>query len=88
MVGKIVKIKDEFDTKYIKLKEESEDLYVGYGFVITNAELCFMGNYISESMTVDKESQSQFEIIDEVTFNRTFDQMINNMRYKHMQEML
>ena len=28
------------------------------------------------------------EIIDEVTFNRTFDQMINNMRYKHMQEML
>ena len=88
MIGKIVRIKDEFDTKYIKIKEESEDLYVGYGFVITNAELCFMGNYISESMTVDKESQAQFEIIDEVTFNRTFDQMINNMRYKHMQEML
>ena len=88
MVGKIVRIKDEFDTKYIKIKEESEDLYVGYGFAITNAELCFMGNYISESVTVDKLLQPQFEIIDEVTFNRTFDQMINNMRYKHMQEML
>lgn len=88
MVGKIIRIKDEFDTKYVKIKEESEDLYVGYGFVITNAELCFMCNYISESITVDKGLQPQFEIIDEVTFNRTFDQMINNMRYKHMQEML
>lgn len=88
MVGKIVRIKDEFDTKYIKIKEESEDLYVGYGFVITNTELCFMSNYISESVTVDKGLQPQFEIIDEVTFNRSFDQMINSMRYKHMQEML
>ena len=88
MIGKIVRIKEDFGTKYIKIKKESEDLYVGYGFVTTNAELCFMSNYISESMTVDKVLQSQFEIIDEVTFNRTFDQMINNMRYKHMQEML
>lgn len=88
MVGKIVRIKEDFGIKYIKIKKESEDLYVGYGFVTTNAELCFMSNYISESMTVDKVLQPQFEIIDEITFNRTFDQMINNMRYKHMQEML
>ena len=88
MIGKIVRIKGDVNTKYVKIKEESEDLYVGYGFITTNTELCFMSNCISESITVDKGLQPQFEIIDEVTFNRTFDQMINNMRYKHMQEML
>ena len=40
---------------------------------------------ITVGLTIDKEN---VEIIDEVTFSRTFDQMINNMRYKHLQEML
>ena len=46
-----------------------------------------MCNLISEVLTIE-DYLDKMEVIDEVTFNRTFDQMINNMRYKHMQEML
>lgn len=87
MVGKIVKIKEDVNTKYVKIKEIVEEGYVGYGFSITNDDIGFMCNLVSEVLTIDNYLDNA-EIIDEVTFNRTFDQMINNMRYKHMQEML
>ena len=87
MVGKIVRIKGDVNTKYVKIKEIVEDGYVGYGFSITNDDIGFMCNLISEVLTIE-DDLDKMEVIDEVTFNRTFDQMINNMRYKHMQEML
>lgn len=85
MIGKIVRVKDDVYTHYVKIKEIVDEGYVGYGFSITNNGIGFMCNLISEVLTVDKEN---VEIIDEVTFSRTFNQMINNMRYKHLQEML
>lgn len=87
MIGKIVRIKDDVYTKYIKIKEIVDEGYVGYGFSIANGDVGFMCNLISEVLTIDNYLENA-EIIDEVTFNRTFDQMINNMRYKHLQEML
>lgn len=87
MVGKIVRIKGDVNTKYVKIKEIVEEGYVGYGFSITNDAIGFMCNLISEVLSV-KDDLDKMEVIDEVMFNRTFDQMINNMRYKHMQEML
>lgn len=87
MVGKIVRVKDDVYTHYVKIKEIIEEGYVGYGFSITNSDIGFMCNLISEVLTIDNYLEDA-EIIDEVTFNRTFDQMINNMRYKHLQEML
>ena len=87
MVGKIVKIKGDVNTKYVKIKEIVEEGYVGYGFSITNDAIGFMCNLISEVLTIE-DDLDKMKVIDEVTFNRTFDQMINNMRYKHMQEML
>ena len=87
MVGKIVKIKGDVNTKYVKIKEIVDEGYVGYGFSITNDAIGFMCNLISEVLTIE-DDLDKMEVIDEVTFNRTFDQMINNMRYKHMQEML
>lgn len=87
MVGKIVRIKEDVNTKYVKIKEIVDEGYVGYGFSITNDNIGFMCNLVSEVLTIDNYLDNA-EIIDEVTFNRTFDQMINNMRYKHMQEML
>lgn len=86
MVGKIVKIKEDVNTKYLKIKEIVEGVHIGYGFSITNDIVGFMCNLISEVFTVD-EDLDKMEVIDEATFNRTFDQMINTMRYKHMQEM-
>lgn len=87
MVGKIVRIKGDVNTQYLKIKEIVEEGYVGYGFSITNDAIGFMCNLISEVLTIE-DDLDKMEVIDEVTFNRTFDQMINNMRYKHMQEML
>ena len=87
MVGKIVRIKGDVNTKYVKIKEIIEEGYVGYGFSITNDNIGFMCNLISEVLTIE-DDLDKMEIIDEVTFNRTFDQMINSMRYRHMQEML
>ena len=87
MVGKIVRINGDVHTKYVKIKEILEEGYVGYGFSITNDAIGFMCNLISEVLTIE-DDLDKMEVIDEVTFNRTFDQMINNMRYKHMQEML
>lgn len=87
MVGKIVRIKGDVNTKYVKIKEIVEEGYVGYGFSITSDAIGFMCNLISEVLTIE-DDLDKMEVIDEVTFNRTFDQMINNMRYKHMQEML
>ena len=87
MIGKIVRIKGDVNTKYVKIKEIVEERYVGYGFSITNDAIGFMCNLISEVLTIE-DDLDKMEVIDEVMFNRTFDQMINNMRYKHMQEML
>ena len=87
MIGKIVRIKGDVNTKNVKIKEIVEEGYVGYGFSITNDAIRFMCNLISEVLTIE-DDLDKMEVIDEVTFNRTFDQMINNMRYKHMQEML
>ena len=87
MIGKIVKIKGDVNTKYVKIKEIVEEGYVGYGFSITNDVVGFMCNLVSEVLTIE-DDLDKMEVIDEVMFNRTFDQMINNMRYKHMQEML
>ena len=64
-----------------------EEGYVGYGFSITNDVVGFMCNLVSEVLTIE-DDLDKMEVIDEVMFNRTFDQMINNMRYRHMQEML
>lgn len=88
MVGKIVRIKDDLNTRYIKIKEFDGYTYSGYGFAITNSDVGFLCNYISNVMTISKDYESCFESITEVEFNRSFDQMINSMRYKHMQEML
>lgn len=87
MIGKIVRIKGDVNTKYVKIKEIVEEGYVGYGFSITNDAIGFMCNLISEVLTIE-DDLDKMEVIDEVTFNRIFNQMINNMRYKHMQEML
>ena len=87
MIGKIVRIKGDVNTQYLKIKEIVEEGYVGYGFSITNDAIGFLCNLISEVLTIE-DDLDKMEVIDEVTFNRTFDQMINNMRYKHMQEML
>ena len=87
MIGKIVKIKGDVNTKYVKIKEIVKEGYVGYGFSITNDVVGFMCNLVSEVLTIE-DDLDKVEVIDEVMFNRTFDQMINNMRYKHMQEML
>ena len=87
MIGKIVKIKGDVNTKYVKIKEIVEEGYVGYGFSITNDVVGFMCNLISEVLSIE-DDLDKMEVIDEVMFNRTFDQMINNMRYKHLQEML
>ena len=87
MIGKIVKIKDDFGVSYIKIKKRIDENYVGYGFTIAHNDLGFMGNTVSEMLSFC-ELLDQWEIIDEVTFNRTFDQMVNDMRYKHLQEML
>lgn len=87
MVGKIVRIKGDVNTKYVKIKEIVEEGYVGYGFLITNDVIGFMCNLVSEVFTIE-DDPDKIEVIDEVTFNRTFDKMINNMRYAHMKEML
>jgi hypothetical protein len=88
MIGKIIRIKDDLNTRYIKIKEFDGYTYSGYGFAITNFDVGFMYNFTSDVLTVTKDYEPSFEIINEVEFNRSFDQMINNMRYKHMQEML
>ena len=53
MVGKIVRIKGDVNTKYVKIKEIVEEGYVGYGFSITNDAIGFMCNLISEVLTID-----------------------------------
>ena len=88
MIGKIIRIKDDLNTRYIKIKEFDGYTYSGYGFAITNFDAGFLYNFVSDAITISADYESCFEIINEIEFNRSFDQMINNMRYAHMKEML
>ena len=74
------------DSKVLFNKEAYAELKEGVN-LICNAVKTTLGPRGKNVLTIDNYLENA-EIIDEVTFNRTFDQMINNMRYKHMQEML
>ena len=67
----------------------------GYGFSsefteYADATWADWGFMISHEFRIEniEEEINKITIINEVEFNRSFDQMINNMRYEHMKEML
>lgn len=99
--GKIIKIQENSHCvpRYIKVKEVFQHgnkiIIRGYGFYSefteyrdsTFADWDFMQSHEFMLNNIGTEIE-KIHIINEVEFNRSFDQMINNMRYRHMQEML
>ena len=84
---------------YIKVdevfKHGDKIIIRGYGFKseftpyrdATFAHWDFMQDFEFRLEDIVKEVE-KIHIINEVTFNKAFDQMINSMRYRHLQEML
>jgi hypothetical protein len=99
---KIIKVQDDNSYSnpiYIKVEEVfkhgSKIIIRGYGFIseFTNyrdatwSNWDFMRSYEFEIDFIEYEVR-KIHIISEVEFNSAFDNMINNMRYAHMKEML
>ena len=100
--GKLIKVQDDslyYIPLYIRVREifRSGDKIIirGYGFSsefteyanATWASWDFMPSHEFQIENIESEIKN-ITIIDEVTFNRSFDQMLNNMKYQHMQKML
>ena len=99
---KIIRVQDNnsySNPLYIKVEEVfkhgSKIIIRGYGFIseFTNyrdanwSNWDFMQSYEFEIDFIELEV-NKIHIISEVEFNSAFDNMINNMRYAHMKEML
>ena len=100
--GKLIKVQDDnlyYIPLYIRVREifrHGDKIIIrGYGFSseftpyadATYATWDFMQSFEFRLEDIEREVE-KIHIIDEVVFNRSFDLMINNMRYRHMQEML
>ena len=99
-MNKIIKVQDFYGCPlYINVREifryGDKIIIRGYGFSSEFTEYAdatwvdwgFMVSH--EFRTEDIESEiKNITIINEVEFNRSFDQLINNMRYEHMKKML
>ena len=100
--GKLIRIDNAYaigTSIYIKVdelfKHGDKIIIRGYGFKseftpyrdATFAIWDFMQSFEFRLENIEREVE-KIHIIDEVAFNRSFDQMINSMRYRHMQEML
>lgn len=100
--NKIIKVQDDncySNPLYIKVEEVfkhgSKIIIRGYGFIseftvyrdATWSSWDFMKSHEFEIDFIELEVK-KIHIISEVEFNSAFDNMINNMRYAHMKEML
>ena len=100
--GKLIRIDNVYAlgiSMYLKVdevfKHGDKIIIRGYGFKseftpyadATYATWDFMQSFEFRLEDIEREVE-KIHIIDEVVFNRSFDLMINNMRYRHMQEML
>jgi hypothetical protein len=100
--GKLIRIDNVYAlgiSMYLKVdevfKHGDKIIIRGYGFKseftpyadATYAIWDFMQSFEFRLEDIEREIE-KIHIIDEVVFNRSFDQMINSMRYRHMQEML
>ena len=99
-MNKIIKVQDFYGCpKYISVRElfrHGDKIIIrGYGFCSAFTEYAnatwaswdFMTSHEFQIENIESEIKN-ITIIDEVTFNRSFDQMLNNMKYQHMQKML
>lgn len=96
-INKIIKVKGSYGYPlYINVREIFRSGYRivirGYGFSseFTDATWVswdFMTSHEFRIENIESEIEN-ITIISEVEFNRSFDQLINNMRYEHMKKML
>ena len=96
--GKLIKVQDDIIT-YIRVREVFKHgdriIIRGYGFRSEFTEYAdatwvnwdFMTSHEFRIESIESEIKN-ITIINEVEFNRSFDQLINNMRYTHMKKML
>jgi hypothetical protein len=96
--GKLIKVQDDI-TIYIRVREVFKHgnriVIRGYGFSSEFTEYAdatwvnwdFMTSHEFRIENIEAEIKN-ITIINEVEFNRSFDQLINNMRYEHMKKML
>jgi hypothetical protein len=100
--GKLIKVQDDIFYNiplYINVREVfkhgNKVVIRGYGFSSefteyvddTWSDWTFMKSFEFDFDRIEQEIK-KITIITETEFNRSFDQMINNMRYEHMKKML
>lgn len=100
--GKLIKVQDDIFYNiplYINVREVfkhgNKVIIRGYGFSSefteyvddTWSDWTFMKSFEFDFDRIEQEIK-KITIITETEFNRSFDQMINNMRYEHMKKML